>query len=155
MIHYYNCLWACAKCADSHHSRMRKVQSGLLLSIDTFYRIQWFWQRTAKALIRLRGCADGSVPSLSAYVPKICFRLKCSIPLQKHAYSNILKLLPPKNENFQIKTLIFFIFLLKDIDCVYSWAPPRRGGSNEYAQSMSLSRNKKNNVYPFKPQFTI
>ena len=27
----------------------------------------------------------------------------------------------------------------------------RRGGSNEYPQSMFLSRNKKNNVYPCKP----
>ena len=35
------------------------------------------------------------------------------IPLRKHAYSNILKILQPKNENFQIKILIFFIFLLK------------------------------------------
>ena len=26
-------------------------------------------------------------------------------------------------------------------------------GSNEYPQSMFLSRNKKNNVYPCKPQF--
>ena len=25
------------------------------------------------------------------------------VPLRKHAYSNILKILPPKNENFQIK----------------------------------------------------
>ena len=33
--------------------------------------------------------------------------------LRKHAYSNILKFLPPKTENFQIKILIFFIFLLK------------------------------------------
>ena len=33
--------------------------------------------------------------------------------LRKHAYSNILKSLPPKNENFQIKILIFFIILLK------------------------------------------
>ena len=32
-------------------------------------------------------------------------------------------------------------------------ASPRRGGSNEYPQSMFLSRNKKNNVYPCKPQF--
>ena len=30
---------------------------------------------------------------------------------------------------------------------------PHRGGSNEYPQSMFLSRNKKNNVYPCKPQF--
>ena len=28
-----------------------------------------------------------------------------------------------------------------------------RGGSNEYPQSVFLSRNKKNNVYPCKPQF--
>ena len=35
----------------------------------------------------------------------------------------------------------------------YSLEPPRRGGSNEYPQFMFLSRNKKNNVYPGKPQF--
>ena len=29
----------------------------------------------------------------------------------------------------------------------------RRGVSNEYPQSMLLSRNNKNNVYPCKPQF--
>ena len=34
--------------------------------------------------------------------------------LRKHAYSNILKILPPRNEHFQIKkNLIFFKFLLK------------------------------------------
>ena len=38
-------------------------------------------------------------------------------------------------------------------DCGYSLEPPRQGGSNEYPQSMFLSRNKKNNVYPSKPQF--
>ena len=32
--------------------------------------------------------------------------------LRKQAYSNILNILPPKNENFQIKILIVFIFLL-------------------------------------------
>ena len=31
---------------------------------------------------------------------------------------------------------IIFLFLLKDIDCGYSLEPPRRGGSNEYPQSM-------------------
>ena len=30
----------------------------------------------------------------------------------------------------------FFLFLLKNIDCGYSLEPPRRGGSNEYPQSM-------------------
>ena len=76
-----------------------------------------------------------------------------SSPLRKHAYSNILKILPPKTENFQIKNLIFFHISAQNIDCGYSLEPPRRGGSNEYPQSMFLSRNKKNNVYPCKPQF--
>ena len=41
----------------------------------------------------------------------------------------------------------------QNIDCGYSLEPPRRGGSNEYPQSMFFSRNKKNNVYPCQPQF--
>ena len=41
----------------------------------------------------------------------------------------------------------------QNIDCGYLLEPPRRGGSNEYPQSMFLSRNKKNNVYPCKPLF--
>ena len=31
---------------------------------------------------------------------------------------------------------LFFLFLFKNIDCGYSLEPPRRGGSNEYPQSM-------------------
>ena len=31
---------------------------------------------------------------------------------------------------------LFFLFLLNNIDCGYSLEPPRRGGSNEYPQSM-------------------
>ena len=42
----------------------------------------------------------------------------------------------------------------QNIDCGYSLEPPRRGGSNEHPQFMFLSRNKKNNVYPCKPQFS-
>ena len=38
----------------------------------------------------------------------------------------------------------------QNIDCGYSL---ERGGSNEYPHSMFLSSNKKNNVYPCKPQF--
>ena len=40
-------------------------------------------------------------------------RTYLDIPLREHAYSNILKISPPKTESFQIKILIFFIFLLK------------------------------------------
>ena len=58
-----------------------------------------------------------------------------------------------KNENFQKKNSDIFHISAQNIDCGYPLEPPRRGGSNEYPQSMSLSRNKKNNVYPCKPQF--
>ena len=47
----------------------------------------------------------------------------------------------------------FFFDLSGPVDCGYSLEPPRRGGSNEYPQSMFLSRHNKNNVYPCKPQF--
>ena len=38
---------------------------------------------------------------------------------------------------------LFFLFLLQNIDCGYSLEPPRRGGSNQYPQSMFWSKNKK------------
>ena len=76
--------------------------------------------------------------------------------LQNHAYSNILKYLPPKNENFQVKKKSdIFHISAQHIDCEYSSDPPRGGGSNKYSQSKSLSRNNKNNVYPCKPQFFL
>ena len=56
--------------------------------------------------------------------------------LRKHAYSTVLKILPPKNENFQIKNSDIFHISAQNIDCGYSLEPPRRGGSNEYPQSM-------------------
>ena len=39
----------------------------------------------------------------------------------------------------------------QNIDCGYSLEPPLWGGSNEYPESMFLSRNKKNKLYPCKP----
>ena len=54
---------------------------------------------------------------------------------------------------FHIKKSDIFYISAQNIDCGYSLEPPHRGGSNEYPQSMFLSRNNKNNVYPCKPQF--
>ena len=51
------------------------------------------------------------------------------------------------------KTLDIFYISAQIIDCGYLLEPPRRGSSNEYPQSMFLSKIKKNNVYPCKPQF--
>ena len=58
-----------------------------------------------------------------------------------------------KIENFQTKKSNIFPISAQNIDCGYSLEPPLWGGSNEYPQSMFLSRNKKINVYPCKPQF--
>ena len=51
--------------------------------------------------------------------------------------------------------MIFFYITAQNIGYGYSLEPPRRGGSNEYPQSMFLSRNKNNIVYPCKPQFYL
>ena len=64
----------------------------------------------------------------------------------------MLKILPPKRENLQIKNYDNFHISAQKLDYGCSLEPSRRGGSNEYPQSMFLSTNKKNNVYPCKPQ---
>ena len=41
---------------------------------------------------------------IAAYIPHRCVNvLSCNQPLRKHAYSNTLKILPPKNGNFSDK----------------------------------------------------
>ena len=52
-----------------------------------------------------------------------------------------------------MKNSDIFHISAQNIDCGYSLEPPQRDGSNEYPQSMFLSKNKKENVYPYKPQF--
>ena len=58
-----------------------------------------------------------------------------------------------KNENFQNKNFDIFLIFAQNIDCGYTLEPPRRGGSNEYPQSMFWSKNKKKWVYQCIPQF--
>ena len=68
------------------------------------------------------------------------------ITLRKHAYSNILKILQTKPENFQIRInhiVFFIIFSGQNIDCGYSFEPLWQGGSNKYPQSMSFSKIRK------------
>ena len=75
--------------------------------------------------------------------------------LRKHAYSNILKILPPKTEKFQIKNSDIFHISAQNIDYGYSLEPPRRGGSNEYPQSMFWAEIRKIIYTPVNPSFTI
>ena len=73
--------------------------------------------------------------------------------LRKHACSNILKISPPKNENFEIKKPDIFHISAQNVGCGYLLEPPQRGGSNEYPQSMFLNRNKM--CTPVNASFTI
>ena len=60
-----------------------------------------------------------------------------------------------KNETFQRKNFDIFLIFAQKIDCGYTLEPPRRGGSNEYPQSMFWSKNKKNRYTPAHPSFAI
>ena len=78
-----------------------------------------------------------------------------NLTLRKRAYSNILKILPPKNENFQINFFFIFHISAQNIDCGYSLEPPRRGGSNEYPQFMFWAEIWKIMYTPVNPSFTV
>ena len=82
-------------------------------------------------------CVNGSC--FSAIITKTCL-------------SNIMKILPPINESFQIKNSDIFHISTQNKDCGYSLEPPGRCDSNEYPQSMFMSRNKKKCI-PGSPQF--
>ena len=51
-------------------------------------------------------------------------------------YIDILKILQPNKESFQIKKSDTFHIPAQNIYCGGSLESPRRGGSNEYPQSM-------------------
>ena len=70
-------------------------------------------------------------------------------------FKYIENLTTKKNENFQIKNSDIVHISAKNIDCGYSLEPPRRGGSNEYPQSMFSAEIIKIMYTPVNPSFTI
>ena len=60
-----------------------------------------------------------------------------------------------KNENFHWKIFDIFLIFAQKIDCGYTLEPPRRGGSNEYPQSIFWSKNKENMYTPAYPSFSF
>ena len=56
---------------------------------------------------------------------------------------------------FQVKKSDIFHISAPNIDCGYSLEPPRRGGSNEYPQSMFGADITKIMYTPVNPSFTI
>ena len=79
----------------------------------------------------------------------------CLQPLRKLAHAIYRDFLALKIENFQLKNFVIFLIFAQNIDCGYTLEPPRRGGSNEYPQSMFWSKNKKNRHTPAYPSFAI
>ena len=62
--------------------------------------------------------------------------------LRKRLFKYIENFTSKKNWKFLDKNSDIFHISAQNIDCGYSLEPPLRGGSNEYPQSMFLSRNK-------------
>ena len=73
----------------------------------------------------------------------------------RHPFFNILNILQPKKENFQIKTSDIFHISAQNIDCGYSLEMPQQGSSNEYPKSMFFSKIRKIMYTPVNPSFTI
>ena len=84
---------------------------------------------------------------------------RCSTQLKDITKTRLFKYI----ENFTTKKINFsdkknsdiFHISAQNIDRGYSLEPPRRGGSNEYPQSMFLSRNKKIMYTPVNLSFTM
>ena len=60
-----------------------------------------------------------------------------------------------KTEKNLSKKFDIFYMIVQNIDCGYTLEPPRRGGPNEYPQSMFWSKIKKNRYTPVNPSLTI
>ena len=60
-----------------------------------------------------------------------------NLPMQ---YTEIFLAL--KIEHFQLKKNDIFLIFAQNIDCGYTLEPPRRGGSNEYPQSVLEQKEK-------------
>ena len=71
-------------------------------------------------------------------------------PMQNTEIFKVVKI-----ENFQQKNFDIFLIFAQNIDFGYTLEPPRRGGSNEYHQSMFWRKNKKNRYTPAYPSFVI
>ena len=90
--------------------------------------------RAASRFITGKFNKDKVLKSVTEITSNVAQKLVSS---RKHAYIILI----PLNPTFIVKlgfTGIYIIFLISDqnIDCGYSLEPPRRGGSNEYPQSM-------------------
>ena len=59
-----------------------------------------------------------------------------AMTLRKYAHMIYSNVFGSKIGNFQRRIFDIFLIFAQNIDCGYTLEPPRRGGSNEYPQSM-------------------
>ena len=89
----------------------------------------WFKSSSSFSIDRFTGGSSAACPFYAPMVSYVAFVITKTYlynfdPLKPHVY--IVKL----------GYTLFFLFLLKNMDCGYVLEPPRRGGSKEYSQSM-------------------
>ena len=78
-------------------------------------------------MIRLGGCVQAIFFSFAG----LYLTHYENTPIQIHC-----KFYRRKYENIKMKNCDIFLTYAQNIDCGYSLEPPRRGGSNEYPQSI-------------------
>ena len=83
---------------------------------------------------------------------KPCFR---ALITKTRLFKYMKKFHFQKTEKFQIKSSDIFHISAQNIDCGYSLEPPRRGGSNEYPQSMFYAVIRKIMYTTVNPNFTM
>ena len=115
----------------------------------------WVWSQTSTNIIEYTQEIPQSweAPKESKIIFTIRIWRWWPDALWKHTCSNILKNFITRKWKFSDKKIWYFYISAQSIDCRYSLEPPRWDGSNVYLQSMLLSRNKENNVYPCKRKF--
>ena len=134
-----------------HRSKVNLLCSGYesVVSCMTFVKsvfvlhLYFFWCLRRAAI---RHCGVSWIFSLK-FIPRMCLFLCLSV-LFIITKTRLYNFDPIKHHFYIVKlgfTGVYIIFLIsaQNIDCGYSLEPPRQGGSNEYPQSMFLSRNIK------------
>ena len=81
--------------------------------------------------------------------------LSCTVCITKTRLFKYIENFISKNRKFSDKKLLYFHISAQNIDCGYSLEPPRPAEAvlTSTHNLCFLSRNRKNDVYPCKPQF--
>ena len=107
-----HCIWPDYSTCQYQCTAMAFMNDRVLQEMSLFHCLEMLRKE-----FRKRQCCTCPCLSVLQTSKKQCqeWQSHWTVTLGKHVYSHILKILPPKNENFQIKILIFFIFLFKTL----------------------------------------